>query len=71
MFAGIQDYNSPYVSALHVTPHTVNSFKLRYFKIIHILFYYSTVNFNLLIWFSDSDSDTFNCNFIRVSNISR
>jgi hypothetical protein len=69
MFEGLQDYNSPHVSALYVTPHTLNSFNLRYFKIIHILFYYWTVNFNLLIWLSDSDSDTFCYSFIHVSKI--
>jgi len=37
------DYNSPYVSAIYIT---TNNFNSDIFIIIHILFYYSTVNFN-------------------------
>ena len=42
----LQDCNSPHVSTVYITPHTANNFNLQYFIIIHILFYYSAVNFN-------------------------
>ena len=59
------------MSAIYITPHTRNNFNFRYFIIIHILFYsilycYSALNFNQIIWLVIvlSDSDTFNYNCI-------